>query len=134
LSRSTDLQYVRERVQWLKLRLHALDRRFRSCLRAISSLRSQITPLNPLNPPNPLNPLVDTCASTCIDDRQHVPDSVVILPVQNPRLNSATNQLLEIVGMACLNTHLGDLELDLTVYFTNNLQLPLILGMSSQRR
>jgi hypothetical protein len=47
LSRSTDLQYVRERAQWLKLRLHALDRRFRSCLRAISSLRSQITP-NPL--------------------------------------------------------------------------------------
>jgi hypothetical protein len=50
LSRSTDLQYVRERVQCLKLRLRALDRRFRSCLRAISSLRSQITPNPPLNP------------------------------------------------------------------------------------
>jgi hypothetical protein len=48
LFRSTNLQYVRERVQWLKLRLHALDPRFRSCLRAISSLRSQITP-NPLD-------------------------------------------------------------------------------------
>jgi hypothetical protein len=49
LSRSTNLQYVRERFQWLKLQLHALDRRFRSCLRAISSLRLQITPKTPQN-------------------------------------------------------------------------------------
>jgi hypothetical protein len=55
---------------------------------------------------------IDTCASSNIIARSHVPDGSLIMPTSDPKIKGANFGSLQIVGMVGLSMRLGEMERD----------------------
>jgi hypothetical protein len=71
---------------------------------------------------------IDTCASSNIIARSHVPDGNRIMPTSDPKIKGANCGSLQVVGMVALSMRLGELERDVPMYVSADLSVPLLLG------